>query len=72
MNGHDGRELDERGAQGGHNRLPTVQLAAVGVVQQEEAVLPVMVNGAAVVFVATHRHRRWWPSIAAAVLVEHG
>jgi len=33
MDGHDGRELDKRGAQGGHDRLPTAQLAAVGVVQ---------------------------------------
>jgi len=60
MDGHDGRELDERGTRGGHNRLPTAQLAAVGVVQQEEVVLPVVVSGiATAAVVAGHRHRRW-------------
>jgi len=52
VDGHDGRELDECGAQGCHDRLPTAQLTAVGVVQQKEAVVPVVVGGVVVVAVA--------------------
>jgi len=66
MDGHDGRELDESGARGGHDRLPTAQVAAVGVVQQEETVLPVAV------VVAISRCRRLSAAAAAVVLVEHG
>jgi len=70
MKRHDGCELDECGARGGHYRLPIAQFATVSVVQQEEAVLSVVVDGITVV-VAGHRRRQWCPSVTA-VLVENG
>jgi len=70
MESHDGRELDECCARGGHGRLPTAQFTTVGVVQQEEAVLFVVVGGFVIV-IAGRRRRRWSPSVAA-VLVENG
>lgn len=70
MECHDSRELDECSTRSGHGRLPTAQFATVGVVQQEEVVLSVVVGGFVIVG-AGHCRCRWCPSVAA-VLVENG